>query len=129
MIDFESWPPLLKLAFLIFPFVIGLSGLAVNVRIAMSRDYQVVLSAITSNPYLEQMKLVWGGGNLRSRCLLMSTVSALVTFPRLHLYMGWLDEEELKHFPPRLKRKMSIALWLIFIALFWSLIGYFMIKK
>lgn len=60
MIDFESWPPLLKLAFLIVPFVTGLSGLAINVRIAMSRDFQVALSAITSNPYLEQMKPVWG---------------------------------------------------------------------
>ncbi|MNE00994.1 hypothetical protein D3C80_934200 [compost metagenome] len=129
MIDFESWPPLLKLAFLIGPFAIGISGLAINVQIAMSRDYKVALSAITSNPYLEQMKPVWGGGNLRSRCLLLSTVSALVAFPRLHLYMGWLDEQELKDFPTYLKRKMIIALWLIFIALLWSLIGYVMIKK
>ncbi|WP_345960714.1 hypothetical protein [Pseudomonas sp. NY8896] len=99
MINFESWPPLLKLAFLIVPFITGFSGLAINVRIAMSRDFQVALSAITSNPYLEQMKPVWGGGSLRSRCLLMSAVSALVTFPRLHLHMGWLDEEELKDAP------------------------------
>lgn len=61
MIDFESWPPLFKLAFLIGPFAIGMSGLAINVQIAISRDYKVALSAITSNPYLEQMKLVWGG--------------------------------------------------------------------
>lgn len=128
MIDFESWPPLLKLAFLIGPFAIGMSGLAINVQIAMSRDYKVALSAITSNPYLEQMKLVWGGVNLRSRCLLLSTVSALVAFPRLHLYMGWLDEQELKDFPPFLKRKMIIAVWLISISLLWAFIGYVMIK-
>jgi len=129
MIDFEYWPPLLKLAFLIGPFFIGISGLAVNVQIAMSRDYKIALSAITSNPYLEQMKPVWGGGNLRSRCLLLSTVSALVAFPKLHLYMGWLDEQELRDFPAYLKRKMIIALWLIFIALLWSLVGYIIIKK
>ena len=129
MIDFESWPPLLKLAFLIGPFAIGILGLAINVQIAMSRDYKIALSAITSNPYLEQMKPVWGGGSLRSRCLLLSTVSALVAFPKLHLYMGWLDEQELNAFPSYLKRKMIIALWLIFIALLWSLIGYIMIKK
>ncbi|WP_043199046.1 hypothetical protein [Pseudomonas putida] len=129
MINFDSWSPLLKLAFLIVPFLTGFSGLAINVRIATSRDFQLALSAITSNPYLEQMKPVWGGGSLRSRCLLMSAVSALVTFPRLHLHMGWLDEEELKHFPPYLKRKMAIALWLIFIALLWSLMGYFIVKN
>jgi len=128
MTDFDSWPPLFKLAFLIGPFAIGFLGLAINVQIAVSRDYKVALSAITSNPYLEQMKPVWGGGSLRSRCLLLSTVSALVAFPKLHLYMGWLDEQELEDFPPCLKRKMIIALWMILIALLWSLVGYLMIK-
>lgn len=60
MTDFDSWPPLFKLAFLIGPFAIGFLGLAINVQIAVSRDYKVALSAITSNPYLEQMKPVWG---------------------------------------------------------------------
>ncbi|WP_241507408.1 hypothetical protein [Pseudomonas sp. AFG_SD02_1510_Pfu_092] len=129
MIDFESWPVLLKLAFVIGPFVIGFSGLAINVQIAMSGDFKVALSAITSNPYLEQMKPVWGGGNLRSRCLLLSAVSALVTFPRLYLHMGWIDEQELKDFPPYLKRKMTLALWLIFASLFWILIDYVIIKR
>lgn len=127
MIDFESWPPLLRLALLLGPFVTGFSGLAINVQIALSRDYKVALSAITSNPYLEQMKPVWEEGSLRSRCLLLSAVSALVTFPKLYLYMGWLDEQELKSFPPCLKRKMTVALWLIFIALLWSLLVFFMI--
>ena len=129
MIDFENWPPLLKLAFLIVPFFTGFSGLAINFKIAMSRDFEVALSAITSNPYLKQMKSVWGGGSLRSRCLLMSAVSAIVTFPRFYLRMGWVDEKEIKSFPSCLRRKMIIALWLIFIALLWVLIGYFIIKK
>ncbi len=129
MINFENWPPLLKLLFLIVPFVTGFSGLAINVQIAMSRDFKVALSAIISNPYLEQMKPVWGGGSLRSRCLLLSAVSALVTFPRLHLHMGWFDEKELERFPPYLKRKMVIAMWLILLALLWSFIAYFTVKK
>ncbi|WP_426808717.1 hypothetical protein ABOC32_21110 [Pseudomonas sp. WOUb67] len=129
MIDFESWPPLLKLAFLIVPFVTGFSGLAINVQIAMSRDFQVALSAITSNPYLERMKPVWGGGSLRSRFLLMSAVSALVTFPKLHMHMGWLDKDEVNDFPPYVRRKLVVALWLIFLALLWSSMGYFVIKS
>ncbi|MFK0094582.1 hypothetical protein [Pseudomonas sp. NPDC090592] len=129
MIDFESWSPLLKLAFLIVPFVTGFTGLAINFKIAMSRDFEVALSAITSNPYLEQMKSVWGGGSLRSRCLLMSAVSAIVTFPRFYLHMGWLDEKEIKRFPSCLRRKMVIALWLISIALLWTLTGYIFIIK
>ncbi|MDZ3991087.1 hypothetical protein [Pseudomonas sp. Teo4] len=128
MIEFESWPPLLKLAFLIIPFVVGLLGVAIHIQISMSRDYDVALSAIRSNPYLEQMKPVWGGGNLRSRFFLLSTVSSLVTFPWLHLRMGWLDEQELKRFPVKLKKKMGIAWWLILIGSLWLLVAYFFIQ-
>jgi ABC-type sugar transport system permease subunit len=129
MIDFDNWSPFLKLSFLIAPFGLGLLGIAINVQIALSRDFHVAMSAITSNPYLEQMKPVWGGGSLRSRCLLLSTVSGLVTFPGLHLRMGWLDEVELKNFPPKIKRKLGAALWLIMISSVWVGVGYFMIKK
>ncbi|MGE8059264.1 hypothetical protein [Pseudomonas sp. NPDC089547] len=129
MIDFDSWSPYLRIAFLVAPFIIGLVGIAVNVQIALSTDFDIALSAITSNPYLEQMKPVWGGGNLRSRCLLMSAVSALVTFPWLHLRLGWLDEAELERFPPKLRRKLGAALWLILISSVWAAVGYFIIKK
>ncbi|MGB5955835.1 hypothetical protein [Pseudomonas sp.] len=128
MIDFESWSPFWKIVFLVAPFVIGLVGIAINVKISLSRDFNVALLAITSNPYLEQMKPVWGG-SLRSRCLLMSTVSGLVTFPWLHLRLGWLDATELENFPPKLRRKMGAALWLILIASLWGAVGYFIIKK
>ncbi|AVD94911.1 MULTISPECIES: hypothetical protein [Pseudomonas] len=129
MIDFDNWSPLLQIGFLIAPFVLGLAGIAINVKIALSSDFDVALSAITSNPYLEQMKPVWGGRNLRHRCLLMSTVSALVTFPRLHSRLGWLNEAELDNFPPKLRRDMGAALWLILIASLWGAVGYFIIKQ
>lgn len=129
MIDFDSWSPLLKLAFLIAPFVIGLLGIAINVQIALSRDFHVAMSAITSNPYLEQMKPVWGQGGLKSRCLLLSTVSSLVTFPGFHLRMGWVDKVELENFPANLRRKLSVAFWLILICVLWGAAGYFLIKK
>lgn len=129
MIDFDSWPRLMKLAFLIVPFIMGFLGIAINVQIALSRDFHVAISAITSNPYLEQMKPVWGQWDLRSRCLLLSTVSALVTFPGLHLRMGWLDKAELEKFPPKLRRKLMVALWLMLICVLWGAVGYFVIKK
>ena len=128
MIDFDSWPPALKLLFLIVPFVSGFAGLALNAQIAMSQDFKIALSAIQSNSYLEQMKPIWGKGGLRSRCLLISVVSALVTFPTFHIYMGWLDQNELKSFPSYLQRIMVVGLWLNFFAVFWTLIGYFIIR-
>ncbi|RCL25185.1 hypothetical protein C6A77_14280 [Pseudomonas sp. AFG_SD02_1510_Pfu_092] len=127
MIDFDSWPVLVKLALLLFPFFPGFLSLAINVQIATSRDFTVALSAIKSNPYLEKMKSVWGDGSLRSRYLLLATVSALVTFPKWYLYMGWVDEVEIKNFPLYLRRKMVVALWLNFISMLWALVIYLII--
>ncbi|MFJ4440872.1 hypothetical protein ACIPZ8_02130 [Pseudomonas sp. NPDC089422] len=127
MIDFENWSPFLKLAFMIVPFFIGMLGVAINLQVALSKDFNVALSSITSNPYLEQMKVVWCAGNLKSRFLLMSTVGSLVTFPGLHLRRGWLDESELKGFPTALRRKLKFAFWLSLLGLFWLVVAYIVV--
>ncbi|MGE8465256.1 MAG: hypothetical protein ACN6QE_03850 [Pseudomonas putida] len=123
MIEFESWPVVLKLSFLLAPFVIGLSGVAIIVRIAITKELKVAISSITTSPYLEQMKIVWGGGSLRSRCLLVSTISGLVIFPGPHVRRGLLSPDEVRNFPSCLKRKMKIAFWLLQVGFFWMLIG------
>jgi len=60
MITFESWSVILKLSFLLAPFVIGLSGVAINAHIGLTGDYEIAISSIAISPFLEQMKVVWG---------------------------------------------------------------------
>ncbi|MDH4549115.1 hypothetical protein [Pseudomonas sp. BN607] len=129
MTDFEDWSPWLQISFVIVPFVLAMLGVAFNLLIVYSRDFHIAISSINSNPYLEQMKIVWGGGSLKSRFLLLVTVSVLVTFPSMHLRKGRLDEVELKRFPWRLKRKLNAVVWLNLISVSWLIIAYVMIRN
>lgn len=112
MIGFETWPVILKLSFLIFPFAVALLGASISLHITLTRDFHVVCSAITSNPYIEQLKICWGTSSLKWRWMLICSIGGLVTLPCLALRFGKLDVEELKAFPSTLKRKLKISVWL-----------------
>lgn len=60
MIGFETWSVILKLSFLIVPFAIALLGASISLHITLTPNFHVVCSAITSNPYIEQLKICWG---------------------------------------------------------------------
>jgi len=126
---FESWPVILKLSFLLAPFVVVLSGVAINAHMALTRDYEIAISSITSSPFLEQMKVVWGGRNLRSRCLLVGTIGGIIIFSRYHVRRGLLNPNEVRDFPAFLKRKMKISFVLTTVGCLWMLIDYLLIKR
>ncbi|TCP78411.1 hypothetical protein EC849_102246 [Pseudomonas putida] len=63
MIDITDWPVIAKLIFVLSPFVVGLPGIMLSVYTTITKDYEIVCSAITSNPYFESVKRAWGGGN------------------------------------------------------------------
>ena len=123
MMSFETWSVVMKLLFMITPFVIGLLGASINLYITLSRDFHVACSAITSNPYLEQVKVAWGTSSLKWRWLLVCNIGGLVTFPGLALRYGKLDVNELKAFPPKLKRRLGISVWLSIVGFVWIAIA------
>lgn len=110
--SFESWPVAMKLLFALTPFVISLSGAAISLYVTLTRDFHIACSAITSNPYIEQMKIIWGTSSLKWRWMLICNISGLVTFPCLALRFGKLDINELRAFPPKLKRRLALSVWL-----------------
>ncbi|MNE78576.1 hypothetical protein D3C80_1749970 [compost metagenome] len=61
MIDITDWPVIAKLIFVLSPFVVGLPGIMLSVYTTITKDYEIVCSAITSNPYFESVKRAWGG--------------------------------------------------------------------
>jgi len=119
MMKFESWPVVMKLLFVITPFVVSLLGVLINLSITLSRDFHVVCSAITSNPYMERLKISWGTSNLKWRWMLVCSIGGLVTFPGLALRSGNLNVDELRAFPSKLKRKLEISAWLSIIGFVW----------
>lgn len=112
MIDIVAWPAAVKLVILAIPFVVGLPGIAISAFATLTKDYDVACSAITSNPYFENVKRAWGSGTFKWRWMVLCTVSGLVAFPWVVLRQGKLDADELDAFPREVKRRLTISAWL-----------------
>lgn len=121
--SFESWPITMKILFLIAPFAIAILGVSINLHITLTRDFKIVCASITSNPYMEQLKVCWGTSSLKWRWMLVCSIGGLVTFPGLALRYGKLDADELKAFPPKLKRRLGISVWLSIIGFTWIVVA------
>ncbi|MFV3292303.1 hypothetical protein ACNFBR_26690 [Pseudomonas sp. NY11955] len=123
ILNFEGWPVVMRIYFLITPFAISLLGVSINLHVTLTRDFHVVCSSITSNPYIERLKVCWGASSLKWRFMLVCSIGGLVTFPQLALRFGKLDIEELRAFPPKLKRRLGISVWLSIIAFAWMVLA------
>ena len=126
--DINTWPIAVKLLFVILPFVISMSGLAISAYIALTRHYQVVCSSVKSNSYIECLKVTWGGSYFKWRLMLVCAIGGLVTFPWFVLRRGQVDAEELKRFPPKLKRWLAVSTWLAIIGFAWMMFAGLLIK-
>ncbi|MBC3485798.1 hypothetical protein HU750_08950 [Pseudomonas sp. SWRI50] len=126
--DINTWPIAVKLSFVIMPFVISMSGFAMSAYIALTRHYQVVCSSVTSNSYIECLKVTWGGSCFKWRLMLVCAIGGLVTFPWFVLRRGQVDAEELKKFPPKLKRWLAVSTWLAIIGFAWMVFAGLVIK-
>ncbi|WP_264312705.1 hypothetical protein [Pseudomonas putida] len=112
MTDIHAWPAIVKLLFLVVPFLISMVGVAVIAYTTLSRDYHVVCSAITSDPHVEALKVTWGASTIKWRMLLICAIGWLFVFPKLALRRGQLSADELNEFPPNLRRRLVVSLWL-----------------
>jgi hypothetical protein len=123
VIDIDAWPAALKLSFVLMPFVISLSGVSISAYIALTRNYEIVCSSIESNSYIESLKIAWGGSSFKWRLMLVCAIGGVVTFPGFVLRRGQLDADELKVFPPKLKRWLAVSAWLIIIGFGWLMLA------
>ncbi|WP_095162178.1 hypothetical protein [Pseudomonas sp. Irchel 3F5] len=128
MIDINTWPPSVAIAFGFAPFVISLSGVAMETYIARSRDFDLIIASLPNSLWLKQQIPFWGTTRLKSRCYLLSTICGAMLYPKLCIRLGMMDAEDLRNFPPRLRRRLLIASWLIIIGSAWLFIGVGLIK-
>ncbi|ROL71689.1 hypothetical protein [Pseudomonas vranovensis] len=96
--------------------------------IARSRDFDLVIASLPNSLWLKQQIPFWGTTRLRSRCYLLSTICGAMLYPKLCIRLGMMDAEDLRNFPPRLRRRLLIASWLIIIGSVWMFIGVGLIK-
>ncbi|ARU90166.1 hypothetical protein [Pseudomonas sp. M30-35] len=127
MIDFYSWHPYLRITFLLAPFVIALSGLAVQVYIT-HRYYDQVISAFPNSLGVRNYQRMWAGFDFISRCMQVGSTGGFVLWPNIHIRQGTLDPEEVRNFPPEIKRLMVIAWRLGFVGMAWLFLAVGLLK-
>ncbi|MCP1640844.1 hypothetical protein J2T41_000438 [Pseudomonas citronellolis] len=109
MIDFYSWHPYLRIACLLSPFVILLSGAAV-LAYTTHRHYERILTAFPNNPGVNNYNRIWAGSSFRSRCMqVASTAGFMFLLTRINIRRGHLSPEDLRNFPPDIRRLMLIS--------------------
>ncbi|WP_038998769.1 MULTISPECIES: hypothetical protein [Pseudomonas] len=98
MIDINTWPPSVAIAFGFAPFVISLSGVAMETYIARSRDFDLIIASLPNSLWLKQQIPFWGTTRLKSRCYLLSTICGAMLYPKLCIRLGMMDAEDLRTF-------------------------------
>lgn len=124
---FETWPLDLQIAFLLAPFVIGLSGVAIGVFIASSRHFEIMLSALPNSAWAMQKNIV-GTTSLASRCYLVSTLSGALLFSEFNVRKGVLNANDVSNFPSSLRRLMTLSTTLAFVGMAWLCLAVGLIK-
>ncbi|UVL60840.1 hypothetical protein LOY54_22900 [Pseudomonas sp. B21-032] len=122
------WSSWWAFAFMLTPFVMGITGVAMETYIARSRDFDLIIASLPNSLWLKQQIPFWGTTRLKSRCYLLSTICGAMLYPKLCIRLGMMDAEDLRNFPPRLRRRLLIASWLIIIGSAWLFIGVGLIK-
>lgn len=128
MIDINTWPPGIAIAFGLAPFMIGLSGVAMNTYMACSRDFDNIIASLPNSDRLQQKMPFWGATSFKSRWYLLAAIAAVMIYPKLSVRTGIVDAEDLRTFPPRLRRRLLITAWLVNIGSIWLAIGVALIK-
>lgn len=119
IIDPHQWHPGLTFLFLLTPFVISLSGVAIGVYIASSRHFDDMLAALPNSPWPRYQQSVLGTTSLSTRCYLVSTISGALFFASFNIRKGVLDADDVSGFPRRLRRLMDVSIWLLFVGMSW----------
>ncbi|WP_217475326.1 hypothetical protein [Stutzerimonas stutzeri] len=125
--DIDTWHPGLAFAFLLAPFVIGLSGVAIGVYIACSRHFDTMLSSFSNSAWAKQQDIL-GTTSPASRFYLVGTLSGALLFPQYLVRKGVLDAGDVKNFPPSLRRLMTVSTWLGFVGMAWLFLSIGLLK-
>lgn len=121
------WSSWWAFAFMLAPFVIAMSGVAMNTYMACSRDFDLIIASLP-NTGLKQRMPFWGATDFRSRWYLLAGIAGVMIYPKLSIRFGAVDAEDLRNFPPRLRRRLLVTAWLVNIGSIWLAIGVALIK-
>ena len=111
------------LLFVLSPLVLIVVALGIDVHIATSNQFNIMLRALMNSPAISSFSLLWNGRSLRSKVMLISSVSALFMWPKYFMRKGLLDVQDNHSFPVGLRRKIMISAWLNTIGFVWLVLA------
>ncbi|MDD1012590.1 hypothetical protein [Pseudomonas rubra] len=123
MIDINTWPLNAQIGFGLAPFVIALSGVAMDVHIACTRHFWVMCKALQNNRWLQQQVQLWGTKGVMSRALVVASISGALAWPRVGTGRRAIEMDEMHDFPVYLQRRMKVSSWLMAVGGTWLMIG------
>ncbi|MNE64673.1 hypothetical protein D3C80_1600960 [compost metagenome] len=104
MTDF--WSSWWAFAFMMTPFALCFSGVALSMYIAFGRDFDVMLARFEGSNWLKQQIPIWGTRHIPSRFYLVNTLCAAMLHPPFGIKRGLIDADEVRKFPRYLKCRM-----------------------
>jgi hypothetical protein len=123
----EFWSSWWAFAFMLAPFVIGLSGV-MTILVMAYRNLDTILAIFPNSEYVKRQKVLWGGCDLPSRFILTSSLAAVALWPNGHIRRGELEENEVRNLPHSIKRRMVVAWWLCAVGMGWLFLAVGLLK-
>ncbi|MGN5581693.1 hypothetical protein VF687_07615 [Stutzerimonas sp. Brlt_13] len=123
----EFWNSWWAFAFMLAPFVVGLSGVAIGVFIACSRHFDTMLSALPNSAWAKQQHIV-GTTSFTSRCYLVATLSGALLLSEFNVRKGVLDANDVSNFPCSLRRLMTLSTKLACVGMAWLCLAVGLLK-
>lgn len=122
------WKSAYGIALILFPFFIALLGVAIDLHIAGSRHFQILLHSLKRSPALCIYLRLWGTRGLAARIRVVASMSGVLACPSYAIRRGALDAEDLRTFPPYLARRIRIATWLTVVGTLWLFIALLLLR-
>ncbi|MDA8482641.1 hypothetical protein NNO07_06130 [Pseudomonas resinovorans] len=124
---YESWPLDMQIAFLLFPFVIIVAWLLLNLYMSY-RDLEQMKAAFPKSRYVQGQLSLWRGRDPIARSMQVNAICSVVMISGFYLKRGEVEPDELANFPAHLKSRVVLSSWLLGIGSAWLLLGVGLLK-
>jgi hypothetical protein len=121
------WSSWWAFAFMLAPFVIGLSGMAIGAY-TTHHDLERMKAVFPKSICIASSMRLWAGFSFWSRMMQTGAIAGAVLWPKPLLKRGELDPDELRNFPADLKRRLAISMRLTSIGLVWLFLAVGLLK-
>ncbi len=90
-------------------------GMSMELYVASSKHYRVMLRSFKNSAGLTFYLRLWGGRTLRARFWVVSAMAGLMVYHQYAVKRGILNAADVKAFPIKLRLMMQVSSWLLLV--------------